>query len=457
MIHFLFNIFFVFSSTANIPDLEAQREVSLNMLFKLVVYPEALRTIMLILHCIRREGEEKWRKVSRMTVDVLLPLLANQKIKITSKSTIDLLLRVFAALSPGCLRPVDPLLNNVLTCAVDLNNLEDLQCWLGFIVLSLPILTNQSPEEGAFSVLFSCTFFYSCLHLITGILCRLEELGIQIGSGTHHQRLLDTSMESSTSTNSESTFGMSFATSTSPEETFAKFLIQVIGAACNQLHQLCYSQTMHFKDTRLLRQELSHLLLFVIFMFQSGRYVRVARAAQILARNKDEVELMYNIATITELFLDLAHEAPYLSLQWLYILNLLDHSPSSLWSQVLGVPNRPEEEAQMKRIGFNSQILRKGGLILYCDFLCDHTSNVDHTAWLVVNNVHLLMENHKESPVQDFIMSMHRSQSSSGLLLEVLSVLVMISLVRFKIYLFFRPSCRNANSSQVMSNFSESV
>ena len=63
----------------------------------------------------------------------------------------------FTALAPGTLRPVDPLLSAMLTCTVDLTKIRDVQRWLGFVVLALPILTNQSPEEA--------------------ILARLEELG----------------------------------------------------------------------------------------------------------------------------------------------------------------------------------------------------------------------------------------------------------------------------------------
>ena len=67
---------------------------------------------------------------------------------------------MFSALAPGTLRPVDPLLSAMLTCTVDLTKLRDVQRWLGFVVLALPILTNQSPEEA--------------------ILARLEELGMNL-------------------------------------------------------------------------------------------------------------------------------------------------------------------------------------------------------------------------------------------------------------------------------------
>lgn len=215
-----------------------------------------------MLRATKSEGDDRWRKLSRMLTEALIPLLAAQKIHIEEKSHLDLLHQIFAGLAPGTLRPVDPLLSAVLTCTVDLTKLRDVQRWLGFVVLSLPILTNQSPEEA--------------------ILARLEELGIQMmmtssvsageADSSDSNVVMGTSMmsmESSTST-TNSEFQVK------PEVTLAKFLLQAIGAACTKFHQLAYS--IEDQDlTVFLRQELSHLLLFVIYMFQSGRYYRVTK------------------------------------------------------------------------------------------------------------------------------------------------------------------------------------
>ena len=105
-------------------DLEAQREVVLNMLLKLIVHSEALDMLIQIMAALKAEGEEKWRKISRTITDVLIPLLVNHKIALDNKATLDLLRNLLSSLSPGCLRPVDPLLAAVLTCAVDLSNLK---------------------------------------------------------------------------------------------------------------------------------------------------------------------------------------------------------------------------------------------------------------------------------------------------------------------------------------------
>ena len=80
------------------------------------------------------------------------------------------------------------------------------------------------------------------------------------------------SMESSTRTSTTSTADLT--SGTKPELTLAKFLIQAIGAACTKYHQLTYSLE---EVPEFLHLELSHLLLFVIYMFQSGRYYRVAK------------------------------------------------------------------------------------------------------------------------------------------------------------------------------------
>jgi len=92
---------------------------------------------------------------------------------------------------------------------------------------------------------------------------------------------LDTSLESSLSDDSQMP----------PEMVIAKFLLQVIGVATNKLHQvlpsfillipivqpktffvqMIFSDGLDLTSTFFLQQELSHLLLFVIYMFQSGR------------------------------------------------------------------------------------------------------------------------------------------------------------------------------------------
>ena len=44
---------------------------------------------------------------------------------------------------------------------------------------------------------------------------------------------------------------------------------------------------------------------------------------------------LYTFDTLSELFLQLAHHTPYLTLQWLYVLLLMDWCPQDIWARAL--------------------------------------------------------------------------------------------------------------------------
>ena len=384
----------------SVSEIEAQREVMFTMLLKTLHCPAVIEVVVGILQHSKTEGGvgDKWRRMSRTLVEAIIPLLAAGKVQLDDKKTLDLLHRFFAALAPGTLRPVDPLLIALLNSDVDLTSLQDVQRWLGFIVVSLPILSNQSPEEG--------------------ILGRLEGLGIRmtVSMDGSSSSLLDTSLDSSTSLSSDGDIP-----AFRPEMTMAKFIIQVIGTACTKFHQLVFSQWIE-ATTSFLQQELSHLLLFVIYMFQSGRYYKVTKASEDIAKKpSSEVDMLYSLDFITELFVQLAHVSPFLTLQWCYILKLMKHCKQTLWSKLLAQINSSQNSTDNFYVStcLNGEVLRKGGLVLLCDHLCDNISSaVDNITWLVMNYVQDIVCNIRENPVQDFVMSVHASASVSGLLLQ---------------------------------------
>ena len=64
---------------------------------------------------------------------------------------------------------------------------------------------------------------------------------------------------------------------------------------------------------------------------------------------------------------------------------------------------------------------------MFCDQLCDNmnktttSSDVEHITWLVVNYIEHIVENIRENPVQDFVMSIHATSApTSGLLLQAI-------------------------------------
>ncbi|CAB4063222.1 HD [Lepeophtheirus salmonis] len=242
-----------YNSSANIQPLKKRRrrgaaiyvlEVSIirsiildcSQVLKIYMEPICLKTLdsLLINRCIENMDEELAKELlcylsSTIYLDPLNSLNCVQSmLSYISKKTNE---ESANELRSRTLRPVDSLLSSVLTSSVDLGLVQDVQRWLGFVVVSLCIITNQSPEEG--------------------ILSRLEEFGITLISAQH-------------SLNED-------GDSVKPESTFAKFLFQVIGASLSKLHQIVYSLEQW---NSYLEEEVSLLLNFVIYVLKSTRFCR---------------------------------------------------------------------------------------------------------------------------------------------------------------------------------------
>ena len=389
-------------SLTNPADLETQREVVLSILIKLMHFPEILQLLVSILNNMKNSTstdgglDDKYRKVSRILMDALLPLLENQKVVIDELTDLDIVRQFFQALAPGVLRPVDQLLSAVLTCSVDLSSSTDIGRWLGFISIILPVITSQSPEEG--------------------ILSRLEELGIIIGSASPVEGVLATSIDSSiSSTGSSSIGGVGGNGGIKPEMTLGRFIFQVIGASTSKIHQIIYS-SHNFVDTdphyNYLKDVLTSILNFVVYMFSSGRFIRVSEAASdISSKNIDD--MLYTMDFIDEIMLQLSHWEPHLTLQWYHICTRIGRVSQNSWSRVLKTFNTSCN---------NYEILQRGGLILFCDYLANHNNKndiVDLITWFIMNYTSEIISNVREPPVLEFVNNrIHTGAPSSGLFLQ---------------------------------------
>ena len=101
----------------------------------------------------------------------------------------------------------------------------------------------------------------------------------------------------------------------------------------------------------------------------------------------------------------------------IYISGIIESIHSNILTEGLYGPSGndilPKTGKTRKLACLNNEILRKGGIILFCDKLCDSmnktatSSDVEHITWLVVNYIEQIVENIRENPVQDFVMSIH--------------------------------------------------
>ena len=76
--------------------------------------------LILVLHQSHKEGEDKWKRLSRQVTDMVLPLLARQQLNVDSQGGVDVIHRLFEVVAPSVFRPVDILLKTLFAPPEDL-------------------------------------------------------------------------------------------------------------------------------------------------------------------------------------------------------------------------------------------------------------------------------------------------------------------------------------------------
>ena len=380
-------------------ELEAQREVVVSMMLKQLGRQPVMESLVQVLDWVRAEegGDDKARKLSRQILDSLLPLLCSHQVEMRCRRHLASLHGLLRALSPGTLRPCDPILSSLLGCAVDLSLLPEVLSWLGFTVSSFLTILQLSPEDA--------------------VLGRLQELGIMLGSSG--SSLLDTSMQSST--------GSGESGAAAPEHTLATFLLHVTGSASSKLHMMTFSPSPQDEQGQLfLQQLLSELLLLLTYILQSGRCPRLGQSLVTLARTAPQGAL-HSADMITDLVLQMGHSSPVLTVQWLYLLVLLERSAPSVWARVLGIARGPANsrlsgaEQSEPAASLGPEVARKAAVAVLSNHLVENTGDGELLAWLLSSQIKEIISNATEPQVREFITVVHRQAPASGVLLEAIS------------------------------------
>ena len=126
-------------------------------------------------------------------------------------------------------------------------------------------------------------------------------------------------------------------------------------------------------------QIFQEIKLNVIF---SGLFRRIATAS-VKIIHQTTIPCHYDIKEINENFLLLGMSQPTLTLQFCNVLILLNFNDQAFWSEVIRTPKRkvltgskgdnsgedqPDETGVSRWHCCNLELLRRGGLILFCDY-----------------------------------------------------------------------------------------
>ncbi|CAL1269720.1 unnamed protein product [Larinioides sclopetarius] len=394
-------------------ELDAQREVVISTLFKLVYYPQVLDLFFLIIKHSHQEGEDKWRKTSRQVVDVILPLLSRQQIQIETQEELNILHKLLEAVASNVFRPVDILLKALFSQPKDLTVPPNINRWMCMVLTVLRVLISQANEEAVLSRLADM-----------GITIKIYKLGLSPSLRCEKEK---------------ADFNVSNACPEFlPGATFARFLFQVLGVVVESLYNHAYMHSLQFSDNVFLCQQASHLLLYFTYMFQSGTFRRLTTSAMTVIKEElseqevpSDYPVYYTINEIETLFHKIAPFYPTLVVQWCNILTLLNYDNRKFWSKIVQPHQEPEDvepttismqvtEKKNIFLPCNLEMVRRGGIILLCDYVCENPTDVVQMTWLIVNHVNDIIDLSLETTVQDFISAIHRNPAASGLWIQAI-------------------------------------
>ncbi|ELW62765.1 Huntingtin [Tupaia chinensis] len=395
-------------------ELETQKEVVVSMLLRLIQYHQVLEMFILVLQQCHKENEDKWKRLSRQIADIILPMLAKQQMHIDSHEALGVLNTLFEILAPSSLRPVDMLLRSMFVTPNTMASVSTVQLWISGILAILRVLISQSTEDI--------------------VLSRIQELSFSsyLISCPVINRLRDGDSNSTLEEHSEGKQMKNL-----PEETFSRFLLQLVGILLEDIVTKQLKVEMSEQQHTFYCQELGTLLMCLIHIFKSGMFRRITAAATRLFTSDGCDGSFYTLESLNARARSMIRTHPALVLLWCQILLLVNYTDYRWWAEVQQTPKRhslsstkllspqmsgEEEDSDLAaKLGMcNREIVRRGALILFCDYVCQNLHDSEHLTWLIVNHVQDLISLSHEPPVQDFISAVHRNSAASGLFIQAI-------------------------------------
>ncbi|XP_031415878.1 huntingtin isoform X2 [Clupea harengus] len=407
-------------------ELETQKEVVVSMLLRLIQYHQVLEMFILVLQQCHKENEDKWKRLSRQIADIILPMIGKQQMHLDSPEALGVLNTLFETVAPSSLRPVDMLLKSMFVTPATMASVGTVQLWVSGILAVLRVLISQSTEDIVLSRVQELSLSPYLLSCPT-----IRRLHSEVAAQAPPPPQPAVSQE----TNGEP---QRFP----PEETFARFLLQLVGVLLEDISSKQVKVDMSEQQHTFYCQQLGTLLMCLIHIFKSGMFRRITAAATKLLKAEEPVSgsepgveegIFYSLEDLNALVLRLITTHPPLVLLWCQVLLIINYTNYTWWSEVHQTPRRPsmsgtkhssgegDEDRQEGRLAMcNREIVRRGALILFCDYVCQNLHDSEHLTWLTVNHVQDLIRLSHEPPVQDFISAVHRNSAASGLFIQAI-------------------------------------
>ncbi|XP_026214662.1 huntingtin isoform X2 [Anabas testudineus] len=410
-------------------ELDTQKEVVVSMLLRLIQYHQVLEMFILVLQQCHKENEDKWKRLSRQIADVILSMIAKQQMHLDSPEALGVLNTLFETVAPSSLRPVDMLLKSMFTIPATMASVATVQLWVSGILAVLRVLISQSTEDIVLSRVHELSL---SPHLLS---CHTVHR-------LHHQRSSPNDAPAADTLSNQETNDEE--QKAPPEETFARFLLQLVGVLLDDISSRQIKVDITEQQHTFYCQQLGTLLMCLIHVFKSGMFRRITAAASRLLKDESaggqtghEAVLFYSLECLNNMVQSLITTHPSLVLLWCQVLLIINYTNYSWWAEVHQTPRRhslsstkllsphssgegEEDKPETRLTMVNREIVRRGALILFCDYVCQNLHDSEHLTWLIVNHVRDLISLCHEPPVQDFISAVHRNSAASGLFIQAI-------------------------------------
>uniref|UniRef100_A0A7N5ZX54 Huntingtin n=1 Tax=Anabas testudineus TaxID=64144 RepID=A0A7N5ZX54_ANATE len=428
-------------------ELDTQKEVVVSMLLRLIQYHQVLEMFILVLQQCHKENEDKWKRLSRQIADVILSMIAKQQMHLDSPEALGVLNTLFETVAPSSLRPVDMLLKSMFTIPATMASVATVQLWVSGILAVLRVLISQSTEDIVLSRVHELSL---SPHLLS---CHTVHR-------LHHQRSSPNDAPAADTLSNQETNDEE--QKAPPEETFARFLLQLVGVLLDDISSRQIKVDITEQQHTFYCQQLGTLLMCLIHVFKSGMFRRITAAASRLLKDESaggqtghEAVLFYSLECLNNMVQSLITTHPSLVLLWCQVLLIINYTNYSWWAEVHQTPSvysifppkfpslsfpclrrhslsstkllsphssgeGEEDKPETRLTMVNREIVRRGALILFCDYVCQNLHDSEHLTWLIVNHVRDLISLCHEPPVQDFISAVHRNSAASGLFIQAI-------------------------------------
>ncbi|CAM2712576.1 unnamed protein product [Rotaria socialis] len=351
-------------------ELEAQRMVIVQTLLKLLRYNKALQLLTIIVDSVRNEGD-KWKRLSRQIVDVLLVHLQSHVVLGPSKgqALLDIYstqLTIFDVVSAVALRPIDPFVVafRALANRMDINR-QTMNRWLVNINVILRCLVQNSTEDA--------------------ILARWNDASSSI-NGIR-------------------------------DETFSAALLRILHDVVLRL--LTNTRQSRGQIDMILVSLIADYIYLIIHIIDNVKQFRtIVNDFRKLLIHDETDETVHRLDTFS--YLTILSDyfkllSPYyipLLLQWTHILNILDYTQEAWWSSMLSIPTPSS---------LITHLSISGQLQSYCDLICRHELYVEHLISIITHHqlLFLLFEQSDTCTyVHNLFGLIHRTSVASHLFVE---------------------------------------